>query len=274
MLAGTVLISCGGGHPSGGSTSTHAPSSPRASSFTTAANGPVVVRQAFRPAKPCGSRAPPGTYSPAQLAATQQSLMRATAGQFLGVGIAEGTVDLTLMAGDEALAARIARTYGSEVTIGVGLTSYCGGPGLSPVCPPMPNGNLLPTGLSLTLVLQHTSIRSGALGSGDLVVHEGGPGTFTMDTGQPITAELVRPGTRKVVGTYDAGIGGTGYGPNLTAGQSEQVPVVWGAARCDGGIGSAVPPGRYEVLAYAHHEERGPGPLYYAPGVSITVTSK
>jgi hypothetical protein len=74
-----------------------------------------------------------------------------------------------------------------------------------------------------------------------------------------------------VVGTYDAGVGGTGFGPKVTAGHDEMIPVVFGTARCDGGVGSAMPPGRYDVVVDMHSEEGG-GTLYYAPAVPLVVT--
>ena len=232
----------------------------------------MVVGRLFAPSKPCGSAVTPGTLSSAELAATQDQVEKAATGQFISVGQGASTVVLTLMAGDEALAAHIAHTFGSKVTISVGLTNYCGGPGRSPACDPMPKGNALPTGLSLKLVLDRRTIKTGALGSAVLVAHESGPSTFQMDTGQPIVAQLVRLGTRKVVGTFDAGIGGTGISGEVGPDQSERIQVLFGTARCDGGIGSAMPPGRYDILVYIHSEKPGPGPLYYAPGVPIVVT--
>jgi hypothetical protein len=267
FLVGTVFTACGGGGPT-----TARIAATQASPFTTSASGPVIVHTFFTPVKPCGPTVAPGTYSPAELSATQQRVIEATKGRFIGVGLGAATVDVMLMAGEESLAARISHTFGAMVTISVGLTNYCGEPGRSPVCAPMPSGNVLPKGLSLKLVVSHATIRSGGLGNGALVIHESGPGSFQMDTGQPITAELVRPGTRTVIGIFDGGIGGTGFGSKLDKGQGERIPVVFGAARCDGGLGSAVPPGRYVALVYAYHEEPGPGPLYYAPGVPVTVT--
>src|SRR5579863_6378848 len=74
-----------------------------------------------------------------------------------------------------------------------------------PQCSAMPVGNPLPPGLSLKLVVDQRTI-TGDFGSAPLVVSERGPGAFQMDTGQPLVAQVVRPGTRRVIGTYDAGI--------------------------------------------------------------------
>jgi hypothetical protein len=193
-------------------------------------------------------------------------------GRYISLGLGASTVDVDLMAGHEALAARVAKIFGPKVSITVGLTSYCGGPGRSPVCSSMPVGNPLPSGLILDLVVDHRTIKTGDFGNATLVVSEVGPGTFQMDTGQPLVAQVVRPGSRRVVGTYDAGVAGTGYGPKVNAGQDEMIPVVFGTARCDGGVGSALPTGRYDVIVYMHHEGPGPGPVYYSPAVPIVVT--
>jgi hypothetical protein len=92
-----------------------------------------------------------------------------------------------------------------------------------------------------------------------------------MDTGQPMQAVVVRPGTTHVVGVYSGGIAGTGYGPRLAPGRSSSVDVIGGTARCDGGYGSALPPGRYQVVALVM-DERGTAPRYLTPPVSLTIT--
>ncbi|HEY5023665.1 MAG TPA: hypothetical protein VII76_01700 [Acidimicrobiales bacterium] len=204
--------------------------------------------------------------------ATQDQVQKATAGQFISLGIAASTVEVGLMAGREALAARVAKAFGPKVSITVGLTSYCGGTGRSPVCSAMPAGDPLPPGLNLELVLDRRAIKTGGVGHAALVTEEVGPRTFEMDTGQPLVGQVVRSGTRKVVGTLDVGTAGTGFGRKITTGQSERIPVVYGTARCDGGLGSAMPSGRYDVVVYIHTEGEIGGPVYYAPVVPLVVT--
>jgi hypothetical protein len=188
----------------------------------------------------------------------------------LGIGIGESTVELELAPGQEALAAQIRSRFDNEVSISVGLTNYCGMPGRSPVCSSMPTATPLPSGLDLSLTLARPTVRSGDFGKAALVVYNNGPGVFGMDTGEPLVAQLVRPGTRRVVGTLGIPTAGIGYGVPLNLGQSETIPVLFGTARCDGGIGSAMPPGLYAVLVYIH-PEGGAGPFYYAPQVLLLV---
>ncbi len=223
--------------------------------------------------KPCSSVVAPGTYSESVLMSTRDKVAQAMNNQFLSVGIGASTVEVGLMPGREALAARIAHTFGPMVSITVGLTSYCGGPGRSPKCSSMPVGDPLPSGLSLKLALDKRTITTGDFGKGSLVVTEEGPGIFQMDTGQPLVAQVVRPGTRRVVGTFAAGIAGTGYGPKIGPGHVARIPVVFGTARCDGGPGSAMPPGRYDVVVYMHPEGPGVGPVLYPPAVPLVVNA-
>jgi len=202
---------------------------------------------------------------------TRDQVEQATVGQILSLGIGVSTVEVGLLPGREALAARLGSTFGPKLSITVGLTSYCGGPGRSPVCSSMPVGDPLPPGLGLALELNDRTIETGNFGNATLVVSETGTGTFQMDTGQPLVAQVVRSGTHSVVGTYSAGIGGTGYGPKVVAGRDERIPVVFGTARCDGGPGSAMPPGHYDLVVYLHPEGRGGGPVYYARAVPLVV---
>jgi len=242
-----------------------------ATSVTATAPRPGVVGPVYAPPKPCRSVAAPGTYSRAELMTTQDQVEQATVGQILSLGIGVSTVEVGLLPGREPLAGRLAHTFGPKLSITVGLTSYCGGPGRSPVCSSMPVGDPLPPGLGLALALHDRTITTGNFGDATLVVSESGKGTFQMDTGQPLIAQVVRRGTRRVVGTYGAGIGGTGYGPEVVAGRDESIPVVFGTARCDGGPGSAMPRGDYDVVVYVHPEGRGGGPVYYARAVPLVV---
>jgi hypothetical protein len=160
------------------------------------------------------------------------------------------------------------------VSISVGLTNYCGAPGRSPLCAPLPAASPLPPGLILKLKLAHSTMRSGDSGSGTLFVYDAGPRVFNVDPGQPLVAEVVRPATRDVVATFSGGIAGTGYGTRLQPGQRFTFPVVFGTARCDGGTGSALPAGRYGVVVYISpggDSASAPRSANYAPTVPVLV---
>ncbi len=260
--AGLALAACGAPNPTQSGTTAVTAATPR----------PRVYGPVFAVPKPCSSVVAPGTYSQAELATVQDQVEQATTNQIQSLGIGRSTVDVGLLPGREALAADLARRFGSKLSITIGLTSYCGAPGRSPVCSSMPAGDHLPPGLMLALMTDDRTVRSGDFGNATLVVSEIGRATFQMDTGQPLVAQVVQAGTRRVVGTYSAGIGGTGYAPKVGPGQHESIPVVFGTARCDGGPGSAVPPGHYDLVVYMHPEGRGGGPVYYVPAVPLVVT--
>ena len=155
----------------------------------------------------------------------------------------------------------------------VGLTIYNGSPGRSPRCGRLTPSAALPLGLHLALQLQRKSVRSGGTFSGVVVVSEHGPGSFSMDTGQPLEVVVVRPGTLRVVALYGEMIAGTGYLTHLSSGKTSTIPVVGGTARCDGGLGSALPPGTYRVIVRVAPEGRHQYPAYLTPPVTLRVTA-
>jgi hypothetical protein len=104
-----------------------------------------------------------------------------------------------------------------------------------------------------------------------LLVRNDNATPFSMDPGQPIIAALVTPGTRHVVGEYSGMVAGTGLGFSVHNGEQVSIPLVVSTDRCDGGVGSTVPPGVYGVRAgIGPNEGRA---TYLAPEVTITVTS-
>lgn len=221
----------------------------------------------------CVGRAPTGMTT----AAANQIVSRINAtlsGVVLSVGACTGgPVFVGLAPGAEHDASQPTALYGNDVVIAVGLTAFDGSPGLSPVCGEVPPTLPVPAGLHLTLVVARDRLPSGSSFQGGVVVSEKGSGSIVMDTGQPLQAVIVRPGTRRVVGVFAGAIGGTGFGPRLHGGQPSTIPVVGGTARCDGGIGSALPPGNYQALVVVAPESAPHLPAYLTPAVTIRVTA-
>lgn len=182
-----------------------------------------------------------------------------------------GPVIVSLKTGREWLARQLASTYGPKLVIYVGLTTWDGRPGRSPVCGTLPGSATLPKGLSIALVLGRASVTSGDDFVGKVRLHERGPGTLSMNIGQPLQAVLVRPGSLRVVGVYVDGIAGTGQIVSLAPGQSTTVRVVGGTARCDGGTGSALPAGTYGATVLVSAEGAGPTPDYFTAPVTLRV---
>jgi hypothetical protein len=187
-------------------------------------------------------------------------------------GCPGGPVLVGLGPGEERLARRLSTRFGGDLVMTVGLTSYVGRPGRSPLCGSLEPSAPLPVGLDLSLDLDHRYVRSGSAFNGEVVVREHGTDSFLMDTGQPLQAVVVRPGTLQVVGVFSEGIGGTGFAPRVTPGSSGAIPVIGGTARCDGGSGSALPPGTYQVIVRVAPETSAHTPAYLTPATTIHLT--
>jgi hypothetical protein len=199
--------------------------------------------------------------------------IRVTAGtHFQGIDpCPSGRIIVWLTPGSEGLAKQLQARYGSALTISVGLTTWRGHAGRSPRCGSLPSWTSPPRGLSLSLRLKTDTVRSGDVVTGNVEIVNRGTAPFFMDTGQPLQAVIVRPGSHKIIGAYTGSIAGTGYGMRLTKGQHEKVPTYVGTARCDGGFGSALPPGKYQAVVLVM-DETGKGPRYLTPPTALTVT--
>jgi hypothetical protein len=186
---------------------------------------------------------------PSRLARTEEEVRVLAGARFAGIGACgRDLLLLTLAPGSEATARRVRDRFGLSVQIMVGLTVWNGKPGRSPRCPPLPADAAAPQGFTATVDLDSSVVASGRDLRGHVVVRNTGTAALRVATVQPIEVQLVAPHTRRVVGTYAGAIAGTGYAPLLAPGQSQAIPIAAGTARCDGGVGSALPPGRYEAV--------------------------
>jgi hypothetical protein len=220
----------------------------------------------------CLSATTGSTLPQAEVQSTAAAI-RVTAGShFQGIApCSSGRIIVWLTPGSEGLAKQVQAKYGPAVTISVGLTTWKGHAGRSPRCGSLPSWTAPPRGLSLSLHLKADTVRSGDVATGNVEITNRGTAPFFMDTGQPLQAVIVRPGSHQIVGAYTGGIAGTGYGMRLTKGQHENVPTFVGTARCDGGLGSALPPGKYQAVVLVM-DETGKGPRYLTPPTALTVT--
>ena len=213
------------------------------------------------------------TLPQAQVQSTATAIRVMAGSRFQGIApCPSGRIIVWLSPGSEGLAKQLQARYGSALTIALGLTRWNGHAVRNPRCGPLPSWTAPPRGLSLSLHLKAKTVRSGAVVTGNVEITNRGTAPFFMDTGQPLQAVIVRRGTHRIVGAYTGGIAGTGYGIRLTKGQQENMPTLVGTARCDGGLGSALPPGRYEAVVLVM-DETGKGPRYLTPATALTVTS-
>jgi hypothetical protein len=206
---------------------------------------------------PACTKSSPGTPIVAGKIAAQEKAITAFVGaHFQALGpCGSGLFSLTLTPGSEAVAKKVRIRFGPSVQIQIGMTLWNGRPGRSPRCGALPPTSTVPAGYSAKLVLQSTRVRSGANLKGFVKFKDTTSSAVRIDPGDPIEMVVTKPGTRRVVGVFSGAIGGVGYTRLLTPGQLASVDAIGGTARCDGGLGSALPPGRYDAVA----EVSGPG---------------
>lgn len=183
----------------------------------------------------------------------------------------DGPIQVQLEPGEETLARALAREYGPAISLSVGMNRYDGNPVRSPRCGSLPQVDPLPAGLRLRLRLRERVIRSGSNFLGSVVISEHRDARFYMDTGHPLLAWVLHRGTRHVVGVYAGAVAGTGFTTRLRRGERHAVPVIGGTARCDGGFGSALQPGRYSVVVLVFSEGMSPGPIYVTSPIGVRV---
>jgi hypothetical protein len=185
-----------------------------------------------------------------KIAAQERAITAFVGNHFQALGqCGPGLLSLTLTPGSEALAKRVRIRFGSVVQILVGETVWDGRPGRSPRCGNLPTTSTIPAGYSATLDLRSTKVKSGANLTGTVKFKDTGTSDVRIDPGEPIEMVVTKPHTRRVVGIYSGAIGGVGYSKLLQPGHTAEVDAIGGTARCDGGLGSALPPGRYDAVA-------------------------
>ena len=245
---------------------------------------PPIERTVPAAQQPCtfATSLPPPPVPANQVHAIEKEVMAIVGKHFDGIGqCAHHLLVLMLTPGSEVLAQKVRAKFGPSVQIMVGWTIWNGRPGRSGTCGTLAAPSSTPAGYSSALDLRSRVIQVGADLRGHVTFHN--PSTMqsvTVFTDQPIEVVITKPGTRRVVGVFTGAIAGTAYAPMLAPGQSQNIAVVGGTGRCDGGIGSALPPGRYDAIA----EVSGvaidglvgglggmPPPTYFTPFVSIQI---
>lgn len=170
-------------------------------------------------------------------------------GAFRYVGEGWQTVTIGLAPGREDLALGYAERFGDAVSIDLGGHPYvpagCGPAPEPRRCGELTGSDPATAGIELTVVADTPTIAPFENGHARLIVHNIGSKRFAIDSGIPVVGSLVIPGTTRVVGTYAGAVGGVGGGVDLSPGQRGEVEVLFGASRCDGQPGSALPPGTY-----------------------------
>ncbi len=183
-----------------------------------------------------------------------------------GVGSGITSIGIDLSAQGEDLAAQLWEQYGDALDITVGAFPYPPSrarliarsidakhpPSDCRIGEPLPptKETAIP-GLKLRVVLDQPSVPSGADFKAKLVARNtGSTRIHRVIEGHPLTAMIVRPVTRDVVGVhYSPIIGGTVFAAfQLAPGERQEFAVVGGTESCDLRLGYAVPPGQYGVI--------------------------
>jgi hypothetical protein len=245
---------------------------------------PPIERTVPAAQEPC-TFAPPSIPPPPvpanQVQAIEKEVMALVGKHFDGIGqCVHHLLVLMLTPGSEVLAQKVRAKFGPSVQIMVGWTVWNGHPGRSATCGTLAAPTAAPAGYSTALDLRSRVIKDGADLQGHVTFHNPSTQSVTVLTEQPIEVVITRPGTRRVVGVYTSGIAGTAASALLVPGQSDNIDIVGGTGRCDGGIGSALPPGRYDAVAEVSGVAidgpeggigGGPPPTYLTPFVPIQI---
>jgi hypothetical protein len=214
----------------------------------------------------------------AQLAAIQNHFKDASFpdGSVIGYGTCPGgpvMVDLT--AGSENFARAALATYGDDLYVTIGGQHFTGAPRRSPKCGRLALGGRLPEGVRMSVTLKKAIVTSGASIEGLLRISESGPSTYHVISGDPIAAYVVRTNTLQVVGIDTEATTGTGYADLLGPGKWTALPFFGGTQRCDGGLGTALPPGNYQVVVPLYQtapDLRPSTPMYLVGPVPLRIT--
>jgi hypothetical protein len=247
----------------------------------TSSSYPPIARTVPAAQQPCAFATAIPPVPAGQIQAIEKEVASLAGNLLIGVGqCAHGLLVVMLTPGSEALAQKVRADFGPSVQIMVGWTVWNGHPGRSATCGTLAAPTATPADYSSVLQLRSRVIKIGAELTGHVAFRDtSATQSVRVLTESPIEVVITKAGTRRVVGVFTGAIAGTAAAPLLVPGQSRNVTVVGGTGRCDGGIGSALPPGRYDAVAevsgVAIDGQDGPGgqlpPTYFTPFVPIQI---
>jgi hypothetical protein len=183
--------------------------------------------------------------------ALQAALVEELTGRYRSIGQGNDSVVIHLPAHEEQLASELVDRFGDIVSLTVGNFGYPLSPETAEVsgaCAADLTGPTDLDGLTATLEFDEPSAQAGDELSGTVTVTNTGPGPASFESGSPLVASIVRPGTSTVVAAYDGAIAGMGDGATLQPGESHSISVVGGFASCEPSLGYTLPPGQYEAV--------------------------
>jgi hypothetical protein len=186
-------------------------------------------------------------------------------------------LSIGLNPGQEARAASYVQRWGPIVQITIAGQPYlpkgCGPQSSAPTCPDVAAGDPAAVKLELSLTLAKSNFNVSEVGRATLRVQNNGTEVFDGSGGPDLIGVLVEPGTRRVVARFTGGTKAIAIGRQIAPGESADISVIFGAARCDGGEGSALPPGVYGLRVVVGGDQRTPGSGYLSPEIPVTLTA-
>jgi len=218
-------------------------------------------------------------HAQSELQSIASQLQTGDTTNYSGVGLARRAVVVDLVPGQETFADELLTQWGDALQITIGGQMYvpagCGPQPIPERCDDLAGIDPASAGIELKVAADTPSITPGQTGRAKLIVTNIGTTKFSIDSGIPILGVLVTPGSDHVVGTYRGGVAGVGGGVDLAPGGEGSIDVIFGAGRCDGQPGSALPPGTYglRVALTAEGPPDETRPIYLSSETPITVTT-
>jgi hypothetical protein len=207
-----------------------------------------------------------GIYSRTHLEAIQDEVRQIATtteqGSFASYGIVRGKLNIAVRASRLDLAQRLFNSYGDAVKLQVGHLSF---PDPMKTDPDMPRSGapaperppLLPMEEIRVSLEEGLEVRSGEHLRSTLHVNNDGPTEIVVMTNGAVTARIVDPQTKAVVGGYEFAQTAVGRPVRIPPQGSVDVPLLVGTASNNPLLGYCVPPGRWSIEVWLSLEDRG-----------------
>lgn len=202
----------------------------------------------------------PSTVVPSQLAKpTADDAMAAVQASFtssgsspvtrLGFNADHTVVVVAIRADHMAFALDLKAKYGDAIELTIGEFPYPPEipPGRNRCGPPMLQPSAATLGLTATATVAASTLRSGADGTGTVIITNNSNAALTIETDSGFTGYLT-DSQGAIIGVFSLGFAGTGRGWTVAPGASETLGVEFGTTSCDPQYGYSLPAGTYNLV--------------------------
>ena len=193
----------------------------------------------------------------------------------LGFNADHTAVIVTIRADHMAEALDLKAKYGDAIELTIGWLPYPpeSPPGRNRCGPPMPHASADTLGLTATATVDDATSKSGADGTGTVVITNTSATALTIQFDSGLAGYLTdSPGA--TIGVFSTGFAGTGLGWTVAPGASATIRLDFGTTSCDPKYGYSLPAGTYDLVVSVRIQV-GPNlteVIRTAP-ISITVTA-